>query len=193
MGMQSDVWSATWFNNTAALRAPAAVATATALTLLTDNLPFNGTGAKVTVTSDGDDNTTDFVIVGTDMTGAAQTETITGVNTNTVTGTKYFATVTSVTPDATSANDISVGFSGLALPKCRIRGVYFVGATTAGSVSVSRVSDSRKVINVATPAGSGAAAFNFYVPGEGVVTTYTLNDYATVALSQAVSATFLCG
>jgi hypothetical protein len=98
MGMQSDVWSATWFNNTAALRAPAAVASATALTLLTDNLPFNGTGAKVTVTSDDDDNATNFVVVGTDMTGAVQTETITGVNTNTITGTKYFTTVTSVTP-----------------------------------------------------------------------------------------------
>ena len=193
MGMQSDVWSATWFNNTAALRAPAAVATATALTLLTNNLPFNGVGAKLTVTSDGDDNATDFVIVGTDMTGTTQTETITGVNTNTVTGTKYFTTVTSVTPDATSANDISVGFSGLALPKCRIRGVYFVGATTAGSVIVSRNSDSRKILNVVSPAGSGAAAFNFYVPGEGIVTTYTLNDYAEVALTQVVSATFLCG
>ena len=193
MGMQSDVWSATWFNNTAALRAPAAVATATALTLLTNNLPFNGVGAKVTVTSDGDDNATDFVIVGTDMTGTTQTETITGVNTNTITGTKYFTTVTSVTPDATSANDISVGFSGLALPKCRIRGVYFVGATTAGSVIVSRNSDSRKVLNVVSPAGSGAAAFNFYVPGEGIVVSYTLDDYAEVALTQVVSATFLCG
>lgn len=193
MGMQSDVWSATWFNNTAALRAAASVGAATAFTLLTDNLPFNGTGAKVTVTSSGDDNTTNFVVVGTDMTGASQTETITGVNTNTVTGTKYFATVTSVTPSATSANNISVGFSGLALPKCRIRGVYFVGASTAGSVIVSRNSDSRKILNVVSPAGSGAEAFNFYVPGEGIVSTYTLNDYATVALTQAVSATFLCG
>jgi hypothetical protein len=193
MGMQSDVWSATWFNNTAALRAAATVGTATAFTLLTTNLPFNGVGAKVTVTSSGDDNATDFVIVGTDMTGATQTETITGVNTNTVTGTKYFTTVTSVTPDATSANNISVGLSGLALPKCRIRGVYFVGAATAGSVIVSRNSDSRKILNVVSPAGSGAAAFNFYVPGEGIVTTYTLNDYAEVALTQVVSATFLCG
>ena len=193
MGMQSDVWSATWFNNTAALRAAATVGTATAFTLLTTNLPFNGVGAKVTVTSSGDDATTNFVVVGTDMTGATQIETITGVNANTVTGTKYFATITSVTPSATSLNNISVGLSGLALPKCRIRGVYFVGATTAGSVIVSRNSDSRKILNVVSPAGSGAAAFNFYVPGEGIVTTYTLNDYAEVALTQVVSATFLCG
>jgi hypothetical protein len=128
MGMQSDVWSVTSFSDTAALRAAATVAAATAFTLTTANLPFNGAGAKVTVTSDGNDATTDFTVVGTNMAGDALTEVITGVNTNTVTSTAFFSLVTSVTPSATSANDISVGLSGLALPKCRIRGVYFVGA-----------------------------------------------------------------
>ena len=193
MGMQSDVWSVTWFNDTAALRAAGAVATTAAFTLTTANLPFNGAGAKVTVTSSGDDATTDFTVVGTDMAGNALTEIITGVNTNTVTSTAYFSSVTSVTPSATSVNNISVGLSGLALPKCRIRGVYFVGASSAGSVIVTRVSDSRKVLNVVSAVGSGANAFNFYVPGEGIVSTYTINDYAAVTLTQVPSATFLCG
>ena len=193
MGMQSDVWSVTSFNDTAALRAAGTVTTATALTLTTANLPFNGAGAKVTVTSDGDDESTDFTVVGTNMAGEALTEVITGVDTNTVTSTAFFSLVTSVTPSATSTNDISVGLSGLALPKCRIRGVYFVGAANAGSVIVSRVSDSRKVLNVVSAAGSGANAFNFYVPGEGIVSTYTIGDHATVTLSQVPSVTFLCG
>ena len=193
MGMQSDVWSVTWFNDTAALRAAATVAAATAFTLTTANLPFNGAGAKVTVTSDGDDATTDFTVVGTNMAGDALTEVITGVDTDTVTSTAYFSLVTSITPSATSTNDISVGLSGLALPKCRIRGVYFVGAANAGSVIVTRVSNSRKVLNVVSAAGSGANAFNFYVPGEGIVSTYTIGDHATVTLSQVPSVTFLCG
>jgi len=193
MGMQSDVWSVTWFNDTAALRAAATVAAATAFTLTTANLPFNGAGAKVTVTSDGDDATTDFTVVGTNMAGDALTEVITGVDTDTVTSTAYFSAITSITPSATSTNDISVGLSGLALPKCRIRGVYFVGAANAGSVIVTRVSDSRKVLNVVSAAGSGANAFTFYVPGEGIVSTYTIGDHATVTLSQVPSVTFLCG
>jgi hypothetical protein len=191
--MQSDVWSVTWFNDTAALRAAATVAAATAFTLITSNLPFNGAGAKVTVTSDGDDGSTDFTVVGTNMAGDALTEVITGVDTDTVTSTAYFSAITSITPSATSTNDISVGLSGLALPKCRIRGVYFVGAANAGSVIVTRVSDSRKVLNVVSAAGSGANAFTFYVPGEGIVSTYTIGDHATVTLSQVPSVTFLCG
>jgi hypothetical protein len=193
MGMQSDVWSATWFNDTAALRASASIAGTGAITLLTTAVGFNGVGAKVTVTSNDDEDDTVFTVVGIGMDGVQITETINTVDTNTVASTNYYTSIVSISNDTASVGSISLGLSGLALPKCRIRGVYFVGATTAGSVVVTRVSDSRKVLNVATPAGSGAAAFNFYVPGEGIVSTYTLNDYATVALSQAVSATFLCG
>lgn len=193
MGMQSDVWSATWFNDTAALRASASIAGTGAITLLTTAVGFNGVGAKVTVTSNDDEDDTVFTVVGIGMDGVQITETINTVDTNTVASTNYYTSIVSISNDTASVGSISLGLSGLALPKCRIRGVYFVGATTAGSVVVTRVSDSRKVLNVATPVGSGAAAFNFYVPGEGIVSTYTLNDYATVALSQAVSATFLCG
>jgi len=193
MGMQSDVWSATWFNDTAALRASASIAGTGAITLLTTAVGFNGVGAKVTITSNDDEDDTVFTVVGIGMDGVQITETINTVDTNTVASTNYYTSIVSISNDTASVGSISLGLSGLALPKCRIRGVYFVGATTAGSVVVTRVSDSRKVLNVATPAGSGAAAFNFYVPGEGIVSTYTLNDYATVALSQAVSATFLCG
>lgn len=192
MGMQSDVWSATWNDSATALRTAGPIAVAAALTLTSENLPFNGAGAKVTVTSDGDDATTDFTVVGIGMDGQQLTEVITGVDSNTVTSTNYFASLTSITPSATSANNVSIGLSGLALPKCRIRGLYYTGATTAGSVVITRYSDSRKVLNVLSPAGSGANAFNVWVPGEGIVATYTLNDYATVALTQVGSATILC-
>ena len=193
MGMQSDVWSATWFNDTAALRAAAAIAGTGAITLITTDVGFNGVGAKVTITSDDDEDDTEFTVVGVGMDGQQITEVITGVDTNTVASTNYYTSIVSISNDTVSVGDISIGLSGLALPKCRVRGVYFIGAGNAGSVVITRVSDSRKVLNVVSPAGSGANAFNVWVPGEGIVSTYTLNDYATVTLTEVGSTTILCG
>jgi hypothetical protein len=193
MGMQSDVWSATWFNDTAALIASASIAGTGAITLLTTAVGFNGVGAKVTVTSNDDEDDTVFTIVGIGMDGVQITETINTVDTNTVASTNYYTSIVSISNDTASVGSISLGLSGLALPKCRVRGVYFTGATSAGSVVITRVSDSRKVLNVVSPAGSGANAFNIWVPGEGIVSTYTLNDYATVTLTQVGSTTILCG
>jgi hypothetical protein len=192
MGMQSDVWSATWFNNTAALKASGSIAGTGAITLLTTAVGFNGVGAKVTVTSSGDEDDTIFTVVGIGMDGQQITETITGVDTNTVASTNYYTSIVSISNDTASVGNISLGLSGLALPKCRVRGVYFTGAGNAGSVVITRVSDSRKVLNVVSPAGSGANAFNIWVPGEGIATTYTLNDYATVVLTEVGSTTILC-
>lgn len=192
MGMQSDVWSATWFNNTAALKASGSIAGTGAITLLTTAVGFNGVGAKVTVTSSGDEDDTEFTIVGIGMDNQQITEVITGVDTNTVASTNYYTSIVSISNDTASVGNISIGLSGLALPKCRIRGLYYTGAASAGSVVITRYSDSRKVLNVVSPANSGANAFNVWVPGEGIVATYTLNDYATVALTQVGSATILC-
>lgn len=192
MGMQSDVWSATWFNDTAALRASASIAGTGAITLLTTAVGFNGVGAKVTVTSSGDEDDTEFTVVGIGMDGTQITEVITGVDTNTVASTNYYTSIVSISNDTASVGNISLGLSGLALPKSRIRGVYFLGAANAGSVTVTRDSDSRTILSLVSPAGSGANAFNFYIPGEGIVSTYTLEDYATVTLSEVSSATFLC-
>ena len=192
MGMQSDVWSATWFNNTAALKASGSIAGTGAITLLTTAVGFNGVGAKVTVTSSGDEDDTEFEVVGIGMDGQQITEVITGVDTNTVASTNYYTSIVSISNDTASVGNISIGLSGLALPKCRIRGLYYTGAASAGSVIITRYSDSRKVLNVVSPANSGANAFNVWVPGEGIVSTYTLNDYATVALTQVGSATILC-
>ena len=192
MGMQSDVWSATWFNNTAALKASGSIAGTGAITLLTTAVGFNGVGAKVTVTSSGDEDDTEFTIVGIGMDNQQITEVITGVDTNTVASTNYYTSIVSISNDTASVGNISIGLSGLALPKCRIRGLYYTGAASAGSVIITRYSDSRKVLNVVSPANSGANAFNVWVPGEGIVATYTLNDYATVALTQVGSATILC-
>jgi hypothetical protein len=95
----------------------------------------------ITITSAGADGGRTFTITGTNVNGAAQTETITGPATTTVTGTKYFRTVTQVSVDANTAGAITVGMANSAVEvifagRVRIRGLYFVHAAAAGSVSV---------------------------------------------------------
>lgn len=54
-----------------------------------------------------------FTITGTDRFGVAQSETITGVNVSTVSGTKFFKTVTQVAVDAATGFAVEVGVTGL--------------------------------------------------------------------------------
>lgn len=116
------------------------------------NLTINGANAsggvatftaarKVTITSAGTDDGRTFTITGTDINGAAQTETITGPDTTTVTGASYFKTVTQVTVDNDTAGAITVGMSADALDvifqgRMRLRGLYIVNPAAAGTVSV---------------------------------------------------------
>lgn len=96
---------------------------------------------KVTITSAGTDDGRTFTVVGTDINGIAQTETITGPDTTTVTGSSYFKTVTAVTVDDDTAGAITVGMSADALDvifagRMRLRGLYIVNSGSAGTVSV---------------------------------------------------------
>jgi hypothetical protein len=78
-------------------------------------VPGDGSAHLVSVTSAANIATIIFTIVGTDADGHEITNTVTGVNANTVAGTKYFATVTSVTISATlGANTASVGWTAAA-------------------------------------------------------------------------------
>lgn len=65
---------------------------------------------EVTITSAADVSGADFVVVGTDRWGNAITETIAGPDNTTVTGRKVFASITSITPSASVAQDITIGW-----------------------------------------------------------------------------------
>lgn len=65
---------------------------------------------KLTLTSTSDFSAVSFTFIGTDTAGLAQTETIVGPNNSTVTTTHYFASVTSITPSALAAGNISAGY-----------------------------------------------------------------------------------
>lgn len=97
---------------------------------LADNIDYSGGGYALTANDAGDNlahiitilgnAATDhsgktFTITGTDRNGVAQSETIAGPNGNvTVSSTKYFLTVTSVTVDATTGADtFDIGWTGV--------------------------------------------------------------------------------
>jgi hypothetical protein len=68
----------------------------------------------IDITSDADDSGRTFVITGTKQGGAPLTETISPGPNPTVSSTSYFKTVTSITIDANSTGNITVGVNGLA-------------------------------------------------------------------------------
>jgi hypothetical protein len=156
----------------------------------------NGVGYKVSITSDGDELLKGFVITGVASNGASITESIAGPDTSTVTTTNYFASVSGVSVNAATAGNVTVGYSAttaITLPMTRIKGLYYVGATNAGSLVVTRQSDSRVLLDVKTPAGSNAFADSLYLAAEGIKVAKTPDDMATVVTTNLTATTLFCG
>ena len=76
---------------------------------------------NITILSAGDDSGISFTAVGTDETGAAATESITGADTSTATGSQIFATITSITAVGDPAGNVSAG-SGTSILDTMIQG-----------------------------------------------------------------------
>jgi flagellin len=89
--------SGTGFTSGSTLTLGGAVATSTTL------------NSRVTLLSVGDDSARTATVTGTDIYGNTQTEQITMANAGTATGTKVFASVTSISVDGALANNISAG------------------------------------------------------------------------------------
>ena len=99
---------------------------------------------KITLHSVGNSSGITFTVVGLDETAAAATETLTGPAAGaTVTSTKYYSSVTSITAvgnPQTAAGNISAGTGAdIAAPifrgDLRMRGMYAVNTGTAGTVN----------------------------------------------------------
>ena len=197
--MQYDIWAVTPEADVDFYRAAGSIAAAGPLTLLKTTPGRNGYGFKVSVTSNDDDATTVFTITGTVVgqttNGGVGTDTITGVNANTVASTKYFSSVTSVVASATSANNVSVGYTAdLALARTRVKGLYYVGAGSAGSIVITSPNVTAPLYKIVTPTSATSFADSLFMPAEGIlVGNDGANDYATVTVSNVTSFTLLCG
>ena len=101
------------------------------------------------ISTGGDESGKTFTVVGTDMSGNALTEVITGPAVNaTVLGSKTFQTISSITPSANTTGSISMGFTGA--------GITTTGVT--GSATLDTVAMVADITNKTFTISSGNAA-----------------------------------
>ena len=131
---------------------------------------------NITILSAGNDSGISFNAVGTDETGSAVSESITGANADTATGAQIFTTITSITAVGNPAGDVSAG-SGvsccgvISLSRCRLRGIYVVNGSGAATIIFREGSSTGNIrMQFATVAG---ASTNSYpdVPDDGLLFT----------------------
>ena len=102
------------------------------------------------VSSGGDESGKTFTVVGTDMSGNAQTEVITGPAANaTVLGSKTFQTISSITPSANTSGSITLGFTGAGITTTGVTG----SATLDSIAMVADVNNNTFTISSGNAAG----------------------------------------
>jgi hypothetical protein len=197
--MRADVWAVTPSTSATHYRVADSIAGAGELTLLTNEAGENGIGYKVLFTSAGDDSGITFTIVGYKvgrLTDLPVTEVVTGANASTAVSDNFYSVIISITVSGASAGDVSIGTTGsLALPRTRIKGLYYVGAGSAGSIKFNvNSTDGSLLLQVDTPASATSFADSLFVPADGILTTRSgKNDFAIMTLSQVTNVTVFCG
>jgi hypothetical protein len=197
--MRADVWAITPSTSATYYRAAASIAAAGQVALLNTDAGPNGIGYKVLFTSAGDDSGITFTIVGYKvgrLTDKAVTEVVTGANASTATSDNFYSVILSITASGASAGDVSIGTTGsLALPRTRIKGLYYVGAGSAGSIKFNvNATDGPLLLQVDTPESATSFADSLFVPADGILTTRSgANDFAIMTLAQVTNVTVFCG
>ena len=198
--MTGDIWAIRPSVGAAIYRAAAAITGDAPITLplLVNDPAPQGAGYLVTITSNGDDRAVIFTITGRqvgDITGGSTVETIAGPNAAAVTGTIPFASISSITASAASANNISIGTIGnLFLPRARIKGFYVVSGANAGTlvVNIGTASVINTIFSIATPGGV-TITNELLLPGDGILTARQVNDFAEVIATGITDYTLFCG
>ena len=91
------------------------------------------------ISSGGDESGITFTVVGTDMSGNAQTEVITGPAANaTILGSKTFQTITSITPSANTTGNITMGFAGAGITTAGVTGSATLDGVAMGADTSNR-------------------------------------------------------
>lgn len=195
--MQYDLWSVSPTSDDDYFRTSATISASGSIALLKNDLGVNGTGYKVSITSNGADSNKTFTITGVKVGAVGYdgvvTETLSGPSASVVYSTNYYTRVNSISVSAASAGGVKIGFGGdLAFPRTRIKGVYFITAATAGTITFTAQPSSSVIMKLDTPADVGAQ--DLIIPPEGLLTTRgSNNDYAVLSLTEVSKITVLCG
>ena len=153
-------------------------------------------GRIVTILSAGNDAAKSFTVTGTDVNGDAQTESITGANAGTATGTKYFLTISGISAVGNPAGNVSAGVNGSAADviftgRSRLKGVFLTSTATAGTINFHNTSPTGTNVMGLSSVGDADATRDVVIPEEGVVFSsgiyiqYTVSTFLTMTVFHA--------
>lgn len=130
-----------------------------------------------------------------DLSGAVTTEVVTGANADTAVSANFYARVDSIVASGASAGNVKIGTTGnLALPRTRVKGLYYVASATPGTIKINRNSLASDLLLQLNTPGNDDAVNSLYMPAEGILTTRGgLADYSEVTLTDVSFVTLLCG
>jgi len=203
MAITTDIWAVTPSYSAALFRAAAAIAGAGNITLLTNQPLDNGAGYQILFTCAGDATAATFTITGYvagDLSQSVITETVDGVDTGTATSVNYYSKITSISSDAAVATNVSIGTlitDGVALPRGRLRGFYYVATAGAGSITLRAnggTATDRILLSIAKPANVESQQMS--LPGDGILINGNEPETTFGVITQTTAVTSLtvfCG
>jgi len=153
-------------------------------------------GRVVTILSAGNDAAKSFTVTGTDINGDAQTESITGANAGTATGTKYFLTISGISAVGNPAGNVSAGVNGSAADvifagRSRLKGIFLTSTATAGTTNFHNSSPTGTNVMGLSSVGDADATRDVVIPEEGIVFSegiyiqYTVSTFLTMTVFHA--------
>ena len=151
-------------------------ATGSATTLvIADGGPYGNLTETITLTSSADNSGRTFVITGTDGNGDAQTETVTGPDSETVSSASKYATVTSIVASGSITTQIQAGILGTGAltgivfaGRTRIRGITGTSKASAGSIVFKNTSITGTSL-LTIPLTGAVSSIDPYIPDNGVL------------------------
>jgi len=150
-------------------------------------------GRIVTILSAGNDAAKSFTVVGTDVNGDDQTESITGANAGTATGSKYFRTIASITAVGNPAGDVSAGINTAVADvifagRTRLQGINLVCSGTAGNVEFVNTSPNGSSLFKLGSVASATVTRDITIPDNGLLFTGGLYINYTTATFGSMTA-----
>jgi len=153
-------------------------------------------GRIVTILSAGDDSAKSFTVTGTDVNSDAQTESITGANAGTATGSKYFLTISGISAVGNPAGNVSAGVNASASDvvfseRSRMKGAFLTSTATAGSVDFLNSSPTGTSLMKISSVASATATRDVVIPENGVLfdsgiyIQYTVSTFLTLTIFHA--------
>ena len=196
MASTTDIWAVTPVYSATLLRLAAVIGAGGDVPLLTNQPLDNGAGYKLSIHSVGNSSGITFTIIGYvvgDLTNTPTTEVMTGPDATAESSANYYSLITSVTASGAGTGNISIGTvvtDGVALPRCRLRGFYFIATAGAGSIALTldgTAASDRTLLNVATPAIVQSQQMS--LPGDGILiaSSAALSSFGVVVNTAAVT------